>query len=49
MKAGLTVDFIFRGFINRSNHQHYVRKNVVNKMQEKQLRKSCYLSTKKKN
>ena len=37
MKTDIIVDLIFQGFINRSNHQHMCRKNVVNKMQEKHL------------
>ena len=42
MKTGIIVDFIFQGFINRSNHQHMFRKNVVNKMQEKHLWRSSF-------
>ena len=36
MKTGIIVDFIFCGFITRSNYQH-VLKNPVNKMQETHL------------
>ena len=39
MKIGV-IDFIFWGFINRSNHQ---QKNVVNKVQEKQLWRSSFI------
>ena len=43
MKTGTIVDFIFRGFINRSNRQRMFWKISVNKMQEKQLRWSNFL------
>ena len=39
MKTGIIVDFIFQDFINIST---YVLKNIVNKMQEKQLRRSSF-------
>ena len=43
MKTGVIVDFIFWGFINRRQPPTYILKNIVNKMQEKQLWRSSFL------
>ena len=29
MKTGIIVDFIFQGYISRSNHQHMFRKVLI--------------------